>query len=114
MVSNYERQAGNAYNSQDYGKAIKFYDRAIGLTPSVRLYDNRAACYEKLGELNHALQDAGKAVQLDRRDPTGFLRAGQILVKRNEKQAALQTYQRGLKHVHPASKNYKVCFTPHR
>ena len=80
-MNSYEAKGLTCYKGKDYKKAIEWFDRAIGKAPSVQLLDNRAACYEKLNELSTALKDSKGAIQLNREDATGYLRAGKILVK---------------------------------
>jgi len=107
-MSQYEEQARTAFKRGDYMKAIGLYDRAIGRTPTVRLYDNCAACYEQLDNLPSALKNAKQAIQFAKDDPTGYLRAGQILVKMGKKGPALEVYGYGLRHVQHVGQRYEV------
>lgn len=108
-MNNFQDQGRALYKRGDYRKAIGFFDRATGRASSVQLLDNRAACYEKLGELSTALKDAKKAIQLQREDATGYLRAGKVLVKMDKESVALEIYTHGLKSIKHVGQGYEVC-----
>ena len=108
QTSQYQEQARAAYKRKDYAKALELFNRAIGRSPSVQLYDNRAACQEKLGDLQAALKDSKKTIQLAREDPTGYVRAGKILLKMERKSVALEIYAMGLKNVKHVGQGFEV------
>ena len=112
-MSQFEQQAAEAYRAKDYEKAIRLYDRAIGRLPSVRLYDNRAGCYLQLNDLPAALKDAKRTIRLAQEDPTGYLRAGQILLKMDKRDPALDIYNHGMKHVKHEGKRYELLKNAH-
>jgi hypothetical protein len=87
---------------------LHLFNRAIGRSPSLQLHDNRAACHERLEDLPAALKDAKKSIQLGKEDPTGYVRAGRILVKMERKSVALEIYAHGLKSVKHAGQGYEV------
>lgn len=103
-----QREGRACYKRQRYAQALDHFSRAIGRAPSVSLLDNRAACHEKLDDLPAALKDAKKAMQLTREDPTGYLRAGKVLVKMEKPSVALEIYSHGLKSVKHAGQGYEV------
>lgn len=107
-MNNLLEQGRALYKRGEYQKAIEVFDRAIGKATSVQLLDNRAACYEKLGELSSALKDAKKAIQLHREDATGYLRAGKVLVKMHKEPVALEIYTHGLKCIKHVGQGYEV------
>ena len=107
-MNSLQEQGRALYKRREYRKAIECFDRAIGRATSVQLLDNRAACYEKLGELSHALKDAKKAIQLHREDATGYLRAGKILTKMEKPIVALDIYTHGLKCIKHVGQGYEV------
>ena len=107
-----QREGRTCYKRRDYAKALELFSRAIGRAASVQLLDNRAACHEKLIDLPAALKDAKKAIQLQREDPTGYLRAGKVLVKMGKQSVALEIYTHGLKAVKHVGQGYEVCSTP--
>lgn len=52
---------------QNYDEAIKFYTQAIEINPNVAAYyGNRSFAYIKTECFGYALEDANKALQLDR------------------------------------------------
>ena len=106
-----QEQGRVLYKRGEYQKAIEVFDRVIGNAASVQLLDNRAACYEKLGELSSALKDAKKAIQLHREDATGYLRAGKVLVKMEKENVALEILTHGLKCIKHIGQGYEVCST---
>jgi tetratricopeptide (TPR) repeat protein len=103
-----QEQARAAYKRKDYTKALELFNRAIGRSPSVQLHDNRAACHERLNDLQAALKDAKKSIQLAKEDPTGYVRAGRILVKMERKSVALEIYAMGLKNVKHVGQGFEV------
>ena len=110
-MNHHQEQGRAAYKRKDYTKALSHFDRAIGQTPSVQLLDNRAVCYERLDDLQAALKDAKKAIQLGKADPTGYLRAGRILQKMGKMNVALEIYSYGLKCVKAIGQGYDVSLT---
>lgn len=105
-------QGRAAYKRGDYKQAISLYDRAIGHAPSVSLLDGRAACHEKLDDFQAALKDAKKIIQLQREDPTGYLRAGKILIKMNKEPVALEIYTHGMRCIKHVGQGYEVLRVP--
>jgi F-box/TPR repeat protein Pof3 len=71
----YQEQARAAYKRKDYTKALELFNRAIGRSPTAQLHDNRAACHDRLGDLQAALKDSKRTIQLAKEDPTGYVRA---------------------------------------
>lgn len=103
-----QEQARAAYKRKDYAKALELFSRAVGRSPSVQLHDNRAACHEKLEDYPAALKDAKKSIQLAKEDPTGYVRAGRILIKMERKSVALEIYAHGLKCVKHVGQGFEV------
>ncbi|RMY49979.1 hypothetical protein D0865_07176 [Hortaea werneckii] len=108
-----QREGKSSYRRGDYKTAIGHFDRAIGRAPSVQLLDNRAACYEKLNDLPAALKDAKRAIQFQNEDPTGYLRAGKVLVKMEKQSVALEIYAHGLKKVKHIGQGYELLRKVH-
>ena len=55
------------FSEEDYNQAIAFYTEAIGLNPYVAAYyGNRSFAYLKMELYGYALEDATKALALDR------------------------------------------------
>ncbi|KAI7494835.1 hypothetical protein KC357_g661 [Hortaea werneckii] len=108
-----QREGKSCYRRGDYKTAIGHFDRAIGRAPSVQLLDNRAACHEKLNDLPAALKDAKRAIQFQNEDPTGYLRAGKVLVKMDKQSVALEIYAHGLKKVKHIGQGYELLRKMH-
>ncbi|RMY64112.1 hypothetical protein D0863_10052 [Hortaea werneckii] len=108
-----QREGKSCYKRGDYKTAIGHFDRAIGRAPSVQLLDNRAACHEKLNDLPAALKDAKRAIQFQNEDPTGYLRAGKVLVKMEKQSVALEIYAHGLKKVKHIGQGYELLRKVH-
>ncbi|KAK5123926.1 hypothetical protein LTR85_002123 [Meristemomyces frigidus] len=108
-----QREARACYKRQDYRKALDLFNRAIGRAATVHLLDNRAACHDKLDDLPAALKDAKKAIQLQREDPTGYLRAGKLLVKMGKQSVALEIYTHGLKAIKHVGQGYELLRKAH-
>ncbi|SCU77535.1 LADA_0A00958g1_1 [Lachancea dasiensis] len=66
----------------------------------VKLLDNRAATWEKLGNLAKALKDANRAVRYEPFNLKCYLRRGKVLQKLGKDQEALENYDSGLSKVH--------------
>ncbi|KAK5720157.1 hypothetical protein LTR15_007430 [Elasticomyces elasticus] len=113
VLEHLQREARACYKRKDYAKALEHFNSAIGRAPSIQLLDNRAACHDKLGDLPAALKDAKKAIQLQREDPTGYLRAGKILVKMERQSVAFEIYTHGLKNVKHVGQGYELLRDAH-
>ncbi|KAK4897626.1 hypothetical protein LTR27_004772 [Elasticomyces elasticus] len=108
VLEHLQREARACYKRKDHAKALQHFNSAVGRAPSVQLLDNRAACHDKLGDLPAALKDAKKAIQLQKEDPTGYLRAGKILVKMERQSVAFEIYTHGLKNVKHAGQGFEL------
>ncbi|OQO08974.1 hypothetical protein B0A48_05864 [Cryoendolithus antarcticus] len=107
-MSHFQEQGRAAYKRKDHAKALDLFDRAIGRMPSAQLYDNRSACHEKLGDLPAALSDAKKTIQLAREDPTGYLRAGKVLLKMEKRGTAAEIYSYGMRSIKHVGQGYEL------
>ncbi|OQO07412.1 hypothetical protein B0A48_07109 [Cryoendolithus antarcticus] len=107
-MSHFQDQGRAAYKRKDYAKAIELFDRAVGRSPSSQLYDNRAACHEKLHDLPAALADAKKTIQLAREGPTGYLRAGRVLLKMEKRETAAEIYSYGMRSIKHVGQGYEL------
>ncbi|KAI9806394.1 MAG: hypothetical protein M1833_003581 [Piccolia ochrophora] len=71
------------------------------------MLDNRAATYEKLGNLQAALRDARRMIQLAKGGAEGYLRAAKVLHMMEKHDAALDIYEYGLRNV-PKDKPHRM------
>jgi tetratricopeptide (TPR) repeat protein len=114
MQSNiYQQHGRDHYKRGEFQKALECFDRAIGRAVSVQLLDNRAACNARLNDLPAALKDAKKAITLAREDPTGYLRAGKVLLSMDRKSVALEIYAHGLKSITHIGTGYEALRKAH-
>lgn len=114
MASTLQQQGREHYKRKDYKKALELFDRAYARgDPNVQLLDYRAACYDKLENLPAALKDAKATIKLNSEDPTGYLRAGKILVRSNKRSTALGIYALGLRSVRHIGQGYEALQKVH-
>ncbi|GAB5363228.1 hypothetical protein AAMO2058_000865700 [Amorphochlora amoebiformis] len=67
------------FRDGEYPEALKMYTEAIKRNPTdAKVWNNRAACYQKLYELRLGIKDAEKAVELDPKYLKGWSRLGQM------------------------------------
>ncbi|SCV06202.1 LANO_0H24344g1_1 [Lachancea nothofagi CBS 11611] len=62
----------------------------------VKLLDNRAATWEKMGDLQKALKDADRCVRFEPFNLRCYLRRGKILQKQEKEDDALENYEKGI------------------
>lgn len=93
------KERGNEkFKAGDFPAAIKEYDEAILRKPTdPTYYCNRAAAYTKLNELQHAMSDCDKALELDSNYVKAISRKAGIYFWRKEYHKALVWYEKGLK-----------------
>ncbi|KAL9017749.1 MAG: hypothetical protein Q9185_004906 [Variospora sp. 1 TL-2023] len=107
-----------AYRCKNYPAALDFFNSVIfqEKNPAIDVLDNRAATYEKLGDLHAALKD-GRRMITDHKTscasaclnrPKGYLRTGKTLKLLGKPTTALGIYQYGLRNVPPDDPNFKV------
>ncbi len=78
--------------------ALKFYSDAILTNPSnAKYYSNRAACYNKMGRFENAIDDCEKAIEIDPNFIKAYVRKGNILLSNQQYKDARETFLEGLK-----------------
>lgn len=83
-------EGNEAYRNKEYRDALQHYTHAIELCPdSAAYYSNRSACYMMLGKYRDALNDAQRAVTLDKNFVKGWLRVGKCHIALGDGGAAL-------------------------
>ncbi|XP_033119432.1 heat shock protein sti1 homolog [Anneissia japonica] len=72
---------GNEMANQGlYNDAIQLFTEAINLdSKDFRFFGNRSFCYDRMGQHDKALEDAKKAIQLNKEWPKGYFRKGRAL-----------------------------------
>mmetsp|Transcript_3216 Transcript_3216/g.8052 ORF Transcript_3216/g.8052 Transcript_3216/m.8052 type:complete len:765 (+) Transcript_3216:141-2435(+) len=91
------KQDGNKlFLAAQYTQALELYNQAVTLDKeNAKLYSNRAACYEKMQNWQHCLDDAQKCIQYDPSWPRGYLRKGKALEGLGKLVAALDACVEG-------------------
>lgn len=115
-----------AYKRKNFHAALNFFNSVITseLKPSISVLDNRAATYEKLGDLQAALKDGRRMIQDHKGSCAGYLRTAKILQLQEKYKAAADIYRYGLRNVPPSESNFKLLrqmhdemsrwYTPHK
>ncbi|KAK4978496.1 NAPDH-dependent diflavin reductase [Elasticomyces elasticus] len=105
----------SSYGQKDYVKALDYFNEAINASQEADavLLDNRAATHAKLGNLENALKDARKAINAQRREATGYLRAGNVLQQMKRPVVALSVYKYGLRTISPTDQNMHLLQAMH-
>ncbi len=120
------------YRQDKYDEALEAFDAAEKASngSTLTLLDNRAATYEKLGNLQAALVDARymikwqpTEVQVNKTGAQpgelflpnqGYLRTSKILRKMDKADLALRIYERGLSYVSVKNSHFDVCECPEK
>jgi F-box/TPR repeat protein Pof3 len=96
------------YKLKQFQKALDTFNDGIDASPTISLYDHRAACYDKLGDYNAAVKDGRAMIKLDKQDVRGYLRTASLLEKMDKPETALGIYKYGMKNVPVEDKNFRV------
>jgi len=93
------KKLGNAaYAKKDFAEAAKHFTEAIDLDPNDNIfYSNRSACRAQLKDVDGALSDARKCVELDSKWAKGYARLGAAYYSAGELRKSLKAYEDGLK-----------------
>lgn len=89
-----KEEANNCFRKQDYNKAIDMYSKAIDLNPTVAVYyGNRSIAYLKTECFGYALNDASKAIELDKMYVKGYYRRAGAHMSLGKFKLALRDYE---------------------
>jgi serine/threonine-protein phosphatase 5 len=105
--------ANEAFKGHKYSQAIDLYTQAIELNSENAVYwANRSLAHTKLEEYGSAIQDASKAVEIDRKYSKGYYRRGAAYLAMGKFKDALKDFQQ-VKRLCPndpdAAKKLKEC-----
>jgi Flp pilus assembly protein TadD len=92
------KKSGNtAFSGGNYQMAIKFFTEAITLMPEEKAYySNRSAAYMKLKQLDQAVEDGRKCVELAPKWGKGYSRLASALLLQGEAEEAVSIYAQGI------------------
>lgn len=105
----YQELGRRYYKLKQYEKAIEAFSQGIDVEPTLRLYDHRAAAYDRLENYDAAIRDGRSMIKADKQDVKGYLRTASVLEKIQKFDIALGIYKYGMKNVPVRDKNFKVC-----
>lgn len=95
----------------NYKEAVRFYTKAIELTPTNHIYyANRAAAHTHLKDYRSAVIDCEKSISLDGRYSKAFSRLGTALFYESNYQRAIAAYTRALE-LDPENAGYQADLT---
>ncbi|EPB83520.1 hypothetical protein HMPREF1544_09741 [Mucor circinelloides 1006PhL] len=99
--------ANAAFRENKFKESVALFNRALGMNPNhTTIMDCRAAAYEKLNQLDLALQDAMSIIKLAPKEARGYLRAGKVLSLQQKHKQAVNVYKRALARVDTQDKRY--------
>jgi F-box/TPR repeat protein Pof3 len=104
----YQELGRRYYKLKQYDEAVEAFTSGIELTPTLGLFDHRAAAYDRLQDYNAAVRDGREMIKLNKQDVKGYLRTASILEKMDKADTALGIYKYGMKNVPVSDKNFKV------
>lgn len=79
-----------------WGNHIRFYEYTLQFTQSARLYNNLAMAYAEQGQLEAAIANYQRALQISNGYPQVFYNLANVLVAQGDTQAALSNYLQAL------------------
>ncbi|KAI8352893.1 hypothetical protein BD560DRAFT_438613 [Blakeslea trispora] len=99
--------AHQAFKENNFKDSAVLFSRALSLKPGhITILDCRAACYEKLDELDLALRDAYSIIGVAPTEARGYLRAGKLLMLQKKFKYAISVYKRALTKVNSSDSRY--------
>ncbi|CBX97879.1 similar to F-box domain-containing protein [Plenodomus lingam JN3] len=104
----YQELGRRYYRLKQYEKAIEVLSQGINTSPTLGLYDHRAATYDKLNEFSAAVKDGRAMIMMNKKAVTGYLRTASALEKMEKPETALGIYKYGMKNVPTDDQNFKV------
>lgn len=81
------------FSGQDFDKAIELYTQAIQINPNPIYYANRSFAYFKTESIGYALNDASKAIELDKTYTKAYYRRAAAYMSLGKFKLALKDYE---------------------
>lgn len=104
----YQELGRRYYKLKQFDKAIEVLSQGINASPTLGLYDHRAATYDKLNEFNAAVKDGREMIKMNKKEVKGYLRTASVLEKMDKPETALGIYKYGMKNVPVDDQNFKL------
>lgn len=105
-----KNEANEHFKNQSYDKAIDLYTAALEVYPSPIYYANRSFAYFKTEAAGYALNDASKAIELDKTYTKAYYRRAAAYMLLGKFKLALRDYEAVYK-ARPNDKDAKLKFT---
>lgn len=105
-----KERANEYFKGKNYEQAVVLYSEAIELHPVASYYGNRSFANLKLENYGYALEDANKALELDRKYIKGYYRRASAYMALGKFKPALKDYEAVVK-VKPKDADAKTKFT---
>ena len=104
-ASDWFEQGASLFNREQYGEAIKAFDKAIEIAPKGSFYGWRGSSYMELGQYENAIQDITSAIQLE---PTAirYRNRGSSYAKLDQPQNAVDDYTKAIQLEPTATRGY--------
>ncbi|CAL8081137.1 unnamed protein product [Orchesella dallaii] len=100
-------QANAAFKKQDYPLAIDLYSKAIDIFPTAVLYANRSIAHLKTECVGYALNDASKAIELDKTYVKAYYRRAAAYMALGKFKQALKDFE-AVVNARPTDKDAKI------
>lgn len=83
-----------ARNTGDHQKAVRDYTDALAIRPEHKTYFNRAISFTALGQLENALSDYNKSLELQQNFHEGWYNRGTLLARMQKHKEAISSYDK--------------------
>jgi tetratricopeptide (TPR) repeat protein len=104
MCYNLFLEAQQLLYNQRYEEAIQIYEQILKIKPNhAASFANIGLCYERMGDLEKALEYSRRALELDEGDPLSLMNMSRIFHRQGCDQKAEEYMQKGLKQVSPVT-----------
>lgn len=99
MAAEAKDKGRTAFTAEQWDDAIKYFSEAIDINPDdVTCLAIRSAAYQKVGNLEGALQDANATITIQPTFVRGYIRKACVLRLMKDYNSEVETYMKGLEH----------------